>query len=168
MNCRNTMLVGGATAGLMATVISMEYIVEHLTGKEDILPFIGSTQAERDGMVGDLDESTQEFLDNMRRIEEIYESTRSKALAMLKTEGLSAEPEDYPTTGDKVILLGNNPYVGDGTYLPKEYIGTQAEYQGVMVLRPYGLSAMANFDLGNNCLIIDGDPKTEPLVRYCH
>ena len=109
--------------------------------------------------VRDLEESTEQFLSLSRGI------TQRKAVAMLKAEGLTAEAENYPTTDAQVVFLGPNPFVGQGTYLPMEYQGNQTEYKDVMALRPYGVSAIANND--SNCLIVDGDPKTEPLLRGC-
>lgn len=93
------------------------------------------------------------------------QTTQAKALAMLASEGIPAEAHTYPTTQVEMVLLDTNSFVGIGTYLPMEYQGAQPEYQGAMAFRPYGVSGIANGV--PKCLIIDGNPKTEPLVRGC-
>lgn len=97
-------------------------------------------------------------------LNEQAKATQRKALSMLEEEGIIGEAHTYPTTQDEIVFIDTNSFVGQGTYLPMPYEGTQAEYQGVMAFRPYGVSGIAN---GRNCLIVDGNPKTEPLVRGC-
>ena len=123
-------------------------------------------------MVKDLEESTELFLsigkshESQNDIDAQAKATQTKALAMLEAEGIPAKAETYPTTGDFVVFLPtNNAFVNQGTYLPKEYKGDRPEYQGVMALRHYGVSGIAHND--SRCLIVDGDPKTEPTLAGC-
>ena len=80
------------------------------------------------GLVGCAESSSQDG-GTKQAIESQEKITQTKALKMLESESISGEAHTYPSTGDEVVFLDTNSFVGQGTYLPMEYEGDQSEYK---------------------------------------